>query len=341
MKKKLVYSQNNQLYFKDLKIIDDMVSYKSTLNKTCINILKLLWQEELYPTQVAKRLRIDSQKVYYYFRKLEKSGLIKVTSKQEIKGALAKYYRTAAPAFGMELPLGESNITDDTPDLKNLILSDSIESPAKRKLKNIFEPFTVNNNFNGLIVVGSPDPHGPFKARARDGHYAIYLSILLGNLINLNPLKNSEKIDEWVKLDVEVRAENRVNENLIVIGGPGVNMVTAELNKHLPIFLLGESYGEAPKAIFGSELYSDLNDRSYKEETIGYIIKQPNPFNHQKTIIVLAGLGRRGTKAAVLALTHFYDELISARESKTEFAHVVRGVDLAGHGSINNIEILE
>ncbi len=341
MKKKLVYSDNNQLYYKDLKIIDDIGSYKSTINKTCLNILKLLWQEELYPTQVAKRLRLDPQKVYYYIRKLEKSGLIKVTSKQEIKGALAKYYRTTAPAFGMELPLGETNITKEVPDLGNLLISEAIESPEKKKLKNIFAPFNENNNFNGLIVVGSPDPHGPFKARARDGHYAIYLSILLGNLISLKPSKNSDKIDEWVKLDVEVRAENRLDENLIVIGGPGVNLITAELNKHLPIYLLGEAYGEAPKAIFGSELYSDHTDRSYKEETIGYIIKQPNPFNKKRTVIVLAGLGRRGTKAAVLALTRFYDELISGRESSTQFAHVVRGVDLAGHGSIDNIEILE
>jgi hypothetical protein len=154
-------------------------------------------------------------------------------------------------------------------------------------------------------------------------------------------MKNFDKIDEWVKLDVEARAENRLKENLIVIGGPGVNLITAELNEHLPIYLLGEAHGEAPKAIFGSELYSDHTERSYKEETIGYIIKQPNPFNKKRTVIVLAGLGRRGTKSAVIAMTHFYDELITERESSTQFSHVVRGVDLAGHGSIDSIEILE
>jgi len=341
MKKKLVYSDNNQLFYKDLKIVDDIGSYKSTLNKTCINILKLLWNEDMYPTQVAKRLRLDPQKVYYYFRKLEKCGLIKVTSKQEIKGALAKLYRTTAPAFGLELPMGETNITKDSPELSNLITSDSTESPEMNKLKNIFKPFVQGNSFNGLIVVGSPDPHGPFNTRARDGHYAIYLSILLGNLIKLRPSKDADNIDDWVKWDVEVRAENRLNENMIVIGGPGVNLITAELNKHLPIYLLGEAYGEAPIAIFGSELYSDQTERSYKEETIGYVIKQPNPFNKKKTVIVLAGLGRRGTKAAVLGLTRFYDELVSRQESSTHFAHVVRGVDLAGHGSIDNIDILE
>ncbi len=340
MKKKIIYTQNNQLFYKDLYLIEDISSYKSTLNKTCINILKLLWSEELYPTQIAKRLKLDPQKVYYYIRKLEKSGLIKVTTKQEIKGALAKFYRTTAPAYGIELPFGEKNYSENASEPGNRILASDTESPEKVKLKKIFNPYLSNDTFNGLIVVGSPDPHGPFKARARDGHYAIYLSMLLGTLINLQSPKEPAKLGEWVKLDVEARAENRQTENLIVIGGPGVNLITAELNKHLPVYLIGEAYGEAPKAIFGSELYSDKTDRSYKEETVGYVVKHQNPFNPKKTVIVLAGLGRRGTKAAVLAMTRFYHDLISDSETDS-FAHVVRGVDLAGHGSIDNIEILE
>lgn len=340
MKKKIIYTQNDQVYYKDLLIIDDINSYKSTINKTCISILKLLWAEELYATQIAKRLKLDPQKVYYYIRKLEKSGLIKVTSKQEIKGALAKLYRTTAPVYGIELPFGEKNFTENANELGKILSSGDTEPSETAKLKKIFEPYLSNDDFNGLIIVGSPDPHGPFKARARDGHYAIYLSMLLGNIINLHTPKKPAKLGDWVKLDVEARAENKQTENLIVIGGPGVNLITAELNKHLPIYLIGEAYGEAPKAIFGSELYSDNTDRSYKEETVGYVIKQQNPFNPKKTVIVLAGLGRRGTKAAVLAMTRFFDDLIPTAATES-FAHVVRGVDLAGHGSIDNIEILE
>ena len=51
------------------------------------------------------------------------------------------------------------------------------------------------NKFDGLIIVGSPNPHGIFKTSARDGHYAIQLAFFLGNVCNL-PSGFVVKLDE-------------------------------------------------------------------------------------------------------------------------------------------------
>ena len=47
-------------------------------------------------------------------------------------------------------------------------------------LQKFFKEFIDNGIFDGKIVVGSPQPHGPFKTSARDGHYAAHLALFLG-----------------------------------------------------------------------------------------------------------------------------------------------------------------
>src|SRR3989344_2403073 len=40
-----------------------------------------------------------------------------------------------------------------------------------RNESEFLEPFISNGQLDSLIIVGSPDPHGPDKARSRDGYY--------------------------------------------------------------------------------------------------------------------------------------------------------------------------
>jgi len=318
--KKLIYEKGNETFVKDIKVFENPGSLKPAFNKTCLGILNLLSEKDMYPLEIAKELKIHEQKVYYYIKKLEAAGLIEISGKKEIKGALAKLYTTTAPAFGIEL---------DGQGRKVLGLS---IANVNENLKEFFRPFISENSFEGYIVVGSPDKHGPLMSWARDGHYSIYLGMLLGGLVGIGS-------KDFVKLDVEMRAENKMKENIITIGGPGVNLVTAEFNEYLPVRLLGEARGEAPKAIFGKELYSEKSKKKYKEETIGYVIKQENPFNKNKHIIVIAGIGRRGTKAAILAVTRHYDKILKGAPS--DVARIVKGIDLTGDGSIDNIEVIE
>ena len=156
----------------------------------------------------------------------------------------------------------------------------TISAPSlDEKTRKFFTPFIQENGtFDGKIVVGSPDPHGPFKARARDGHYASYLTFFLGRFVELPE-------DFLIKLDVDVKVEKEEKNNLILLGGPGTNLFTEEINDYLPIrfnmmptdqgFLLGGLVSQKTRSV-------------YTSDTMGLIARIGNPWNLQKKIIVCA-----------------------------------------------------
>ncbi|HER54454.1 MAG TPA: hypothetical protein ENO13_00965 [Candidatus Bathyarchaeota archaeon] len=198
------------------------------------------------------------------------------------------------------------------------------------KLKQFLCPFIESNEFDGKIVVGSPDPHGPFKAKARDGHYAAYLSMFLGQFVDLPD-------DFVVKLDVDVKAEKEEDNNLILVGGPGTNLITQEFNEFLPI-----NFNMIPSEhgfVLGG-LVSEKTKKVYTADTMGLIAKIPNPCNKEKTAIILAGNKAVGTKACVIALTRFWEKTLEKFDQK-EFATVIQGFDLDGDGKVDSIEVLE
>src|SRR4030067_873445 len=94
----------------------------------------------------------------------------------------------------------------------------------------IARKLVINENgaCEGKIVVGSPTPHGPFKTSARDGHYAAHLTFFLGQFAKM-------PTEFAIKLDVDVTAEKEEKNNLILVGGPGTNLLTQEINEYLPV----------------------------------------------------------------------------------------------------------
>jgi DNA-binding transcriptional ArsR family regulator len=301
-----------------IAVFEDPERLKSVLNKLSWKILQLLSKKEMYPMEVARKLDMHEQKVYYHIRKLAKAGAIKVVREEERKGAMAKYYKATFPAIAVELPFGYQKI--DRFPVTNI----------DEKMKQFLTPFIKDCAFDGKIVVGSPDPHGPFKAKARDRHYAAYLTLFLGQLVNLPE-------DFPIKLDVDVKAEKEESNNLILMGGPGTNLITQELNEFLPIrfnmmpsehgFLLGGLVSEKTKKV-------------YTADNIGLIAKIPNPWNKKKSAIVLAGNKAVGTKACVLALTKFWKKTLN-NFGEEKFAVVIQGFDLDGDGKVDSIEVLE
>jgi predicted P-loop ATPase len=121
------------------------------------------------------------------------------------------------------------------------------------------------------------------------------------------------------------------------VGGPGTNIITQEINEHLPIrfnmmpsehgFLLGGLVSEKTKKV-------------YTADNTGVIAKIQNPWNKQKTIIVLAGNKAVGTKACVLALTNFWKKTLKNYKDQ-DFAVIIQGFDLDGDGKVDSIEVLE
>ncbi len=320
MNKKLILSgEPNKYEVKDIALFDRPERLKAVLNKLSWQILKLLSTGEMYPIEIAKKLGIHEQKVYYHIRKLTEAGVIKIVREEEKKGATAKYYQVSFPAFGVELPFGNRKIT-------------ALGTPSmNEKLEQFFAPFIQDNVFDGKIVVGSPDAHGPFKARARDGHYAAYLSFFLGQYVMLPD-------DFIIKLDVDVKVEKEEKNNLILVGGPGTNLLTEEINEYLPTRFSVKSTEEG--FLFGG-LISQKSGNVYTSDNIGLIGRIVNPWDKTKRIIVVAGNKAVGTKACVLALTKFWKETLNNFEANDDFATVIQGFDLDGDGKVDAIEVLE
>lgn len=321
MKKKILLSEEgNQQKGKEILVFENPQRLKMVLGSLSWKILNMLAEAEKYPMEIAKELGVHEQKVYYHVRKLVKAGAITVVREEEKKGATAKYYRAVSSAFGVELPFGYKNVKTTALAIMN------------QRLQRFFNSFIKEDgSFNGKIVVGSPDPHGPFKARARDGHYAAYLALFLGQFVRLPE-------DFVIKLDVDVKAEKEENNNLILVGGPGTNLLTQEVNDCLPIrfSMMPSEHG----FLFGG-LVSQKTQNVYTGDAVGVIARIANPWNKEKRIIVLAGNKAVGTKACVLALAKFWKQTLKDFKGENDFATVIRGFDLDGDGKVDSVEVIE
>lgn len=320
MKKLLLQEEGHIQKVKEISIMQNSQDLKMMLGSLSWKILTLLNEKARYPSEIARHLGIHEQKVYYHIRKLERAGAINVEKEEKKKGAIAKYYRTISPAFGIEFPQGYRIM--QRPSLLG----------ASEQIHNFFKEFINENNaFEGKIVVGSPTPHGPFKTSARDGHYAAHLTFFMGQFARMP--------EEFaIKLDVDVKAEKEEKNNLILVGGPGTNLLAQELNDYLPIQFRMES---SEQGFLLGGLVSQKTKRTYTADIAGLVAKIPNPWDKTKRIIVLAGNKAVGTKACVLALTNFWEKTLHAYHNQDTFAAVIQGFDMDGDGKVDAIEVSE
>ena len=320
MDKKLLLQDNgNTQEVKEISIINDSQKLKMVVGSLSWKILTLLSKKEMYPLEIAKQLGMHEQKVYYHIRKLVKAGAITVEREEKKKGAIAKYYKTVSPAFGIEFPSGYKPIQN--------LCTLSID----KQLQEFFKEFISNGVFDGKIVVGSPQPHGPFRTSARDGHYAAHLAFFLGQFAKM-------PTEFVVKLDVDVKAEKEEKNNLILVGGPGTNLLTQETNEYLPIKFIMQS---SEQGFLLGGLSSKKTLQVYTSDVSGLIAKIVNPWDSTKRIIVLAGNKAVGTKACVIALTNFYKKTLQEYKGEDTFAVVIHGFDLDGDGKVDSIEVNE
>ena len=286
---------------------------KSLSSKLAQSILKTLSEKPSYPKQIAKHLQVHEQKVYYHIRKLEKANIIQQTETKNIGGTPAHIYKLKQPAFVIKFK--EFQPSQHIPSIKE----------ANKEEKAFLEPFIEDGQLNATIVVGSPDPHGPEKARSRDGYYAIDLALFLGSYLNYLPQLN-------VKLDTETRQEDLQN-NLILIGGPVVNTITEKINSSLPIkFIKKENW----------IVHSTISKKDYRSDTIGIVTKIKSPFNKKKSILLIAGKRNTGTRTCIIAFLKHFKEIIKGNKHQPKtFAKVIEGIDMNADGIVDEVEFLE
>lgn len=319
-KRLLLHEDNKTQKVKDIAMVGDPERLKLILNALSWKMLTMLSGKEMYPLEIARKLGVHEQKVYYHIRKLCKAGAIRVSREEEKKGATAKYYRATAPAFGIELPQEYRTIK------KISLLS------MEEQIQKFFKEFVKKDGtFDGKIVVGSPTPHGPFKTSARDGHYASHLTFFLGQFVKT-------PVDFAIKLDVDVKAEKEEKNNLILVGGPGTNLLAQEVNEYLPIRF--EMQASEEGFLFGG-LVSKKTGRAYTADAVGVVAKIVNPWDKGKRVMVLAGNKTVGTKACVLALTDYWQKTLKGYNGEDPYAKVIQGFDLNGDGKVDAVEVLE
>ena len=313
-RKSLVYTLNDNAFTKEILILEKPSEMRVLSNPIAWKIVNLLANRPMYPAQIAKELKIYEQSAYYYIRKLLTIRAIGQVETSFVRGGTAKLYKTEYAAFGIEMDWGERKFET----VKN--------GKINKNVRTFFEDFIDEGLFNGTIVVGAPDPHGPYRSSARDGHYAAQLAFFLGGLCSLPQ-------NFVVKLDVDAKSEKiSRTENIISIGGPGTNIITSEFNRYLPI--------RFDESNFWSGLIAPQG-RTHTLDNHGLIAKIRNPFSEKVKIIIIAGVRSAGTKSAIIALTNHGNEILKKFNQDDNWAVVVQGFDMDSDGKIDTIDIVD
>ncbi|MGQ9781025.1 MAG: ArsR family transcriptional regulator [Nitrososphaeria archaeon] len=307
---RIIVREGDKYLWGDGTVFFDRSPAEVLSNDISWKIIRAIAERPKYARQIARELSLNEQSVYYHIKKLLSCGVIEVVEEQSVRGARAK-----------KVFLSNDGI---------VILFKSLEKASPHaygyhdKLCRFFSDFVEGGMFLGYIVVGSPEPHGPFRAVARDGHYAAHLSYFLG--------KCSTNLGSFmVRLDTDIKAERLYDENLILIGGPITNMITSEVNQYLPVKFVEPNY------------WSGLVDQEgvvYNGETDALISKVRNPFNEEKSVVVVAGIRHLGTKSAIIGLTEFSEQVLRTYSGQTNYSMVLRGYDQDGDGKVDHVEVL-
>ena len=277
-------------------------------------ILRLLAKGPNYPSSIARELKLYHQAVYYHMKKLEEAGLVERVSQRTVRGGKAQLYALASDGYAVEF------------DVKGEEFGPPVGLSRSARLGRFLKEFVSEDaQLDGWIVVGSPEAHGPNRTQGRDGHYAIQLGFALGQFVRLPRTFP-------VKLDVDLKAEKLQASNLLVVGGPRTNVISAELNQHMPIRFSEESF-------FGAIV--DASGRKYLSEFDSVLTKIRNPWDPSKVCVIAAGLSGAATKAAVIGMTNMAEQVLAGySEQAGDFAVVLHGLDMDGDGKVDSVEML-
>jgi len=277
-------------------------------------ILRLLAKGPNYPSSIARELNLYHQAVYYHIKRLEKAGLVERASRMEVRGGKAQLYALAADGYAIEF------------DVKGEEFGPPASLSRSGRLGRFLSEFiSAEGELDGWIVVGSPEAHGPNRTQGRDGHYAIQLGFALGQFVRLPRTFP-------VKLDVDLKAEKLQSSNLLVVGGPRTNVISAELNQHMPIRFSEESF-------FGAIV--DGSGRKHLSDFDAVLTKIKNPWDPSKVCVIAAGLSGAATKAAVIGMTNMAEKVLAGyNEQSGDFAVVLHGLDMDGDGKVDSVDIL-
>jgi DNA-binding transcriptional ArsR family regulator len=281
-------------------------------NELALRIIRELSRKPRCAMDLARKLEVDEQKIYYHVRKMEKAGVVKLVGTETRYGMTAKIYRVMGPVVSAKL-YDDGHVFEGNAQVRD------------PQIIKFLEPFIKDGKLNAKIIIGSPYPHGNHEATARDGAHITDLALFLGGFLNSPGYRN-------YKIDTEVRADD-LKGNLILIGGPKINTVMDRINKGLPIYFDEKN---------DFTIVSKLSGEKYDYDNNAVIIRAKNPFNEKKEILILAGKRSSGLRSAVLAfIEHAEEIMIGNLKDRSVIAKVVEGIDKDSDGIVDSVRILE
>jgi DNA-binding transcriptional ArsR family regulator len=172
-------------------------------------ILHELAKKPAYPLELARKLKVHEQKLYYHIRILQKAGAIR---------KVGRFYETEKSALCY------------VPDYVEPI-EGGVGLQAFVPVPEMLKPFVKDGVIDCKIIVGAPFAHGPHDRAARSGHLAGDVAALLGWF------GRAEK--KLVYMDIEMK---NLEGNLITVSGVRVNTATNALNDYLPVRYCHENH---------------------------------------------------------------------------------------------------
>jgi len=297
----------NRVVYKSL-LIDTPTSLGILANKTALDLIKELSLKPLCAMDLARRLGLHEQKVYYNLRRLEKAGIIKLLRTEERTGGTAKVYALTEPVVSVKLAENSFLTTDMSITINNL---------------DFLRPFVNDGQLNAKVIIGDPYSHGKYDEPATESPYIFDFALMLGGYLKDLNFPN-------YKLDTEI-SDADLNDNLILFGNARTNMAIDKINSKLPVYFDTDS----------GFLVSKFSNKTYKDPRIGTILRFKNPFNGKKEILIFGGVRSRGVRAAIIAFTKHLDEIINSVNSDGSLAKIVEGYDKRGNRVIDSVKFLE
>jgi DNA-binding transcriptional ArsR family regulator len=252
-------------------------------------IMQLTLRKPMYPVEIAKKLGMIEQKVYYHINILKDAGIVEEVEEKQMRGGKARLISPRASAFGYIMP--------DARGGQVVTYSD-------------YPPFVRGGVVDARIVVGSPDPHGENRARARDGHLAAEVASFFSRMGTI----------PWPFIFTDIELHDHLG-NLVVLGGPVVNTVAQKFNNFMPVRFVD-------RAIKSPE-------KEYFEDWSGFVAITENPADPGRKVMEVAGRTSSGTRAAILGLRNHFNEI------HEKGYVVVQGFDEDGDGIVDSIDLLE
>jgi len=304
------HTENGKKAYKSLLVEPEKLSVLNS--PIAMSIVKELVRQPACALDVARSLQEDEQKIYYYLRKLESAGIVRLYKTERRHGMTAKLFEVLAPVISAKLH-----------DDGYILLDSPVKSPKELEMVKFLSPFISDGKLDALIVMGDPYSHGRFDKESHEGPHAFDFGVFLGKFINDAGFPH-------YKLDTEVK-EQDMQKNLILIGNMKSNILIDKMNEKIPLYF--DTEGDF-------KVVSKFTGNSYKDPRVGVVMKFDNPFNKEKKVMIIGGIGSRGSRSSIIAFTQRFHDLVKDQENGNIF-RVVKGFDRSGDRVIDDIEILE